>query len=383
MQRQTERIVILDGLRLIAALMVVVFHYVGRTKTDQLIWGAGPDEAFPLLHHAAQFGWLGVELFFMISGFVICMSAWDRDTGSFIRSRAIRLFPAYWAAVLLTATVVHLWPTVSRPLPASDVLLNLTMLQWPLKTDGVDGAYWTLWVEARFYLLFGLLVWRGLTRQRAMWFGYGWLLACAITFSANEPLLNVVIQPAWGPLFVAGIAFYLIHRFGSSLKLWGLVVASYLMAQHNMVDRVAAEAKADILGPLSTRAGIAILTGFFVLLGVIAMGWTSRIRWRWLTTAGLLTYPLYLIHQQIGWVIIHALNGHAPRSLVLITTILVMVLAAYLLHRFVEKPIAAALRRRLTSAPQYVSATSSRSWASAVSPSSRSAAGSTPERSSR
>jgi len=130
--QRPDRIAVLDGLRLLAALMVVVFHYVGRTETDKIIWGAGPAEAFPLLHHAAQFGWLGVEMFFMISGFVICMSAWGRDLGSFIRSRAVRLFPAYWAAILITTTVVTLFPAVVQRRSFSNILVNMSMLQWPL-----------------------------------------------------------------------------------------------------------------------------------------------------------------------------------------------------------------------------------------------------------
>ena len=345
--QRPDRIAVLDGLRLLAALMVVVFHYVGRTETDKIIWGAGPAEAFPLLHHAAQFGWLGVEMFFMISGFVICMSAWGRDLGSFIRSRAVRLFPAYWAAILITTTVVTLFPAVVQRRSFSNILVNMSMLQWPLKVIAVDGSYWTLWGEARFYLLFALLVWYGLTRRRAMWFGYGWLLASAITVYSNEKLLDMAFQPLYSPLFVAGIAFYLIHRFGSDIKLWGLVAASYLMAQHNIVARVATEARADIRGPLSANVGILILTAFYVILAVIALGWTSRIRWRWLTTAGLLTYPLYLIHQVIGWTIIHALHDKIPNWVNLLFTIGVMMLSAWLLHRLIERPLAGRLRKLL------------------------------------
>jgi len=346
--QRTERIVVLDGLRLIAALMVALFHYIGRTKTSHLIWEASPQSAFPQMHHLAQYGWLGVELFFIISGFVICMSAWGRETGSFIRSRAIRLFPAYWPAVLITTAVGHIWPFVVGPRPNSDVLVNLTMLQWPLGVSAVDGVYWTLWCEARFYLLFALIVWRGLTLQRAMWFGYGWLLAGAIAASARVPLLNIILQPEYAPLFVAGIGFYLIYRFGSSLKLWGLVVASFILAQHNMAYRVSIEEKERIFGPLSVTAANAVLALFFVIMTVVAMGWTSRIKWRWLTTAGLLTYPFYLIHENIGWVIIHAVHGHAPRWLIVVATIAVMLGAAWLLHRFVERPIAGLLRRHLT-----------------------------------
>ncbi|SNY47222.1 acyltransferase family protein [Paractinoplanes atraurantiacus] len=349
-QQHHKRIVVLDGLRLMAAVMVAFYHFAGRNDVVEA-WGAPPRTAVTSVHSASAYGWLGVELFFMISGFVICMSAWGRDTGSFIRSRFIRLFPAYWPAVLITAAVVGLWPIVAQPLRLSDVLLNLTMLQWPLGVNGVEGVYWTLWVEARFYLLFALLLWRGLTLRGVMWFGYGWLLASVIAHNSREPLLNIVFQPDYAPLFVAGIAFYLIHRFGPDLKLWGLVAASYLMAQHNVIARIAHTEKTNIKGPLSDTVGILLITVFFALLAAVALGWTSRIRWRVLTTAGLLTYPFYLLHQNIGYLVIYATRDWAPHWLVLAGTVAFMLLIAWLVHRYIERPLAAYLRRRLNPRP--------------------------------
>jgi len=345
---RTDRIVTLDGLRLVAALLVAMFHYAGRADSFQDVWGGTTAEIFPHLHHPAQYGWLGVELFFLISGFVICMSAWDRDTVSFLRSRAIRLFPAYWAAVLITAIATHFWPVVWKPTGASAVLLNLTMLQFPLGAPQVDGVYWTLWNEARFYLLFALLVWRGLTLERALLFGYGWLTLGAIATAAGEKWMLEVLQPAYAPLFIGGMAFYLIHRFGSSIATWGLVAASFLVAQHNVLARVADEEANDIHGPLSDKAAILALAAFFGLLAAVALGWTSRIRWRWLTTAGLLTYPFYLTHEAIGWIVIHYTHGLAPHWVILTAVLLLMLVTAWLLHRLLERPIAGYLRRNLT-----------------------------------
>jgi len=65
-----------------------------------------------------------------------------------------------------------------------------------------------------------------------------------------------VLQPGYAPLFVAGMAFFLMHRFGSSVARWGLVAAAFLLAQHNMLARVAAEEAMDIHAPLSEKAAI-------------------------------------------------------------------------------------------------------------------------------
>lgn len=84
---------------------------------------------FPGASACAAYGWLGVEIFFVVSGFVICMSAWGRGVGEFAASRISRLFPAYWAAVLFTAGVLFAWPEVRGVKAFSDVVVNLSMLQ--------------------------------------------------------------------------------------------------------------------------------------------------------------------------------------------------------------------------------------------------------------
>jgi peptidoglycan/LPS O-acetylase OafA/YrhL len=351
--RGTGRLAVLDGLRLIAALMVAMYHFSGFEPGVNPAWGATPAEAFPGLYHLSSYGWMGVELFFLISGFVICMSSWGRTLGGFFRSRLTRLYPAYWPAVLITSAVVALWPTVRHALRPSEVLLNLSMLNSPLGVPYVDGVYWSLWAEARFYLLFAVaLLWRGggLTLRRVTVFGYGWLLVGVLSVNSGLPLLKTVFQPEYAPLFVAGIAYYLIHRFGPDIALWGLVGASFLLAVHNSVKRIEHVGPDNLHRPLSTTAGLLLLTSYFVVMAVIAMGWTSRIQWRWLTTAGLLTYPFYLLHEHIGWTLIHGTRDLAPPWVILVLVLLAMLFAAWLLHKLVEKPVAKWLKRHLDSA---------------------------------
>jgi peptidoglycan/LPS O-acetylase OafA/YrhL len=340
------RIAVIDGLRLVAALMVVGYHYVAYDRGTSP-WGAGAVAAFPGLHLPASYGWLGVELFFVISGFVICLSAWGRSPGAFFRSRVIRLFPAYWAAVLITFTVVSLWPVVRGPVGLSDALLNLTMLQEPLGVRSVDPVYWTLWAEARFYLLFAVVVWRGLTYRRAMIFCLGWLIAAVLAVEADLPLLTTIAQPQYAPYFVAGIAFFLIYRFGSHPAAWGVVAVSFLLAQHHVVDAVRRVSTEILRRPLPVAPAVIVITLIFAVMATVAVGRLSTIRWRWLTVAGALTYPLYLLHQYIGWTLIAALREHLPRYGTLAVVTATMLLAAWLLHRLVERPVARVLRRRL------------------------------------
>src|SRR3954466_2589137 len=105
-RRARSRLAALDGLRLLAAFAVLSFHYTGiRTP----FWGAPAHVVFPSLNQVTRYGYLGVELFFIISGFVILMTAYGRSIESFSASRVARLFPAYWTAILLTFLLQQYW----------------------------------------------------------------------------------------------------------------------------------------------------------------------------------------------------------------------------------------------------------------------------------
>jgi len=168
----------------------------------------------------------------MISGFVICMSGWDRSPRAFLASRAGRLYPAFWACVLITTAVMTWFPlTEGIPLPhgltGGDVAVNLTMLAAPLNVPYVDTIYWTLWYELRFYLLFMVMIALGLTRGRVLALGVGWL-AASVVVPAGVPLAELVM-PQYAPYFVAGMTFYLIRRHGMALPRGLLLAASCLL----------------------------------------------------------------------------------------------------------------------------------------------------------
>ena len=344
------RLAVIDGLRLVAALAVALFHYAGASKVGERAWEATTSAIFPKIFPVASYGFLGVELFFLISGFVICMSSWGRTLGQFFRSRVIRLYPAYWAAIVITTVVVFFWPVALEHLKPNEILVNLTMFNAPLGIPYVDNSYWTLWAEMRFYLIFAVaLVWPGLTLRRTVIFCYAWLIGGVLSIDSDMRLLKVLLQADFGPYFAAGVGFYLIHRFGGDIKLWGIVVFSWVLCMHNVVRRVFVNGRSSHI-ELSPTVGMLIVTAFFLIMAVIALGWTARIQWRWLTTAGLLTYPFYLLHQSLGWAIIHGMRDVRPRKLTLVAVLVIMLLIAWLLHKLVEKPLARWLKVKLEAA---------------------------------
>ncbi|MEV6183054.1 acyltransferase [Streptomyces sp. NPDC052015] len=345
--RAESRLRALDGLRLLAALMVCCYHYAGKNGEVAQSWHQSPGVKFPTLSQFATYGSLGVQFFFLISGFVICMSSWGKGVGHFFRSRVARLYPAYWAAIVLVTAAGLLLPVVSAPLRSDELLVNLTMLQQPMGVPRVLGVDWTLWVEVRFYALFALcVVWRGVTYRRVVLFCCLWTLAGVFARVADHPLTDELVMRDHAPYFIGGLALYLIHRFGGDLLLWGIVVMSFLLGQRYSVTALWHPGPQGDFHRSPYVIQLIVLVAF-VAVAAVALGWTSRANWRWLTVAGALTYPFYLIHEHLGWFFIRVLHrefGLGP-WLTFAATVLAMLGIAWLLHRFVEKPFGPRLRR--------------------------------------
>jgi peptidoglycan/LPS O-acetylase OafA/YrhL len=342
------RLLALDGLRLLCALAVAGYHFGVSWRVD----GVRP----PLYHlpDAAPvliYGFLGVEVFFLISGFVICMSGWGRTVRGFAASRVARLYPAFWVCVLVTAVVVAAVP-VAGGLPVSgvptvrDVVVNLTMLAEPLNSPLVDTVYWTLWVELRFYLIVACLVGAGMTDRRLRIFGTGWLIAAVVMPTFPGAFLTEIVMPDFAPYFIAGMTMFLLRRSCSDWRLWALLGGCWLVSLQRVELRV-----------LDLKPGFAVAVwpamvlltiAYAVLLG-IALGVTDRLDWRWLTTAGALTYPFYLVHQRVGYVLIRTAHQHTglPAGVLIAGAVVVLLTAAWLVHRLAERRLAPVLKARI------------------------------------
>ncbi|WP_329460643.1 acyltransferase family protein [Streptomyces sp. NBC_01497] len=349
------RLAAIDGLRLVAALSVAMFHYFGSITHG--FWGAHDLQQFaPTLHEISRYGWLGVEFFFMISGFVICMSCWGRSPVQFAVSRASRLFPAYWCSLLLIvalvliARVVHL-KTATLIDPRTD-LANFTMAPGPLGVGLTDGVAWTLWVEARFYLLMAIMLCVGLTYRRIVAFCGIWLTLSLAAQELDSTVMKEFLIPQYSGLFILGISLYLMHRFGQNAVLWLLAGFSWSYELTLLQQRVDSHgANATSGGHLSWGVCALAITIFAVVLASVAVGPLCRTQSRWLVRAGALTYPFYLVHQSLGVPVAKALVQHVPGMGVLkasFTAIGLSLVLAGIIYRWVDKPGARKMRYWLT-----------------------------------
>jgi peptidoglycan/LPS O-acetylase OafA/YrhL len=335
----TKRLYVLDLLRFTAALAVVGLHYV---PSHPELWGSSVG-AFDGVTPVFKYGWLGVEAFFVISGFVICMSSWGRPLSHFFVSRVTRLMPAYMCAVLITATVLLLVP-LGRPRPhLSYVGVNLTMLQGFLHVKHLDNVYWTLFVELKFYLLFSIVVAFGVTYRRVVAFCLIWAVASLFAISSGSAFLRGLTEPRSAPLFIAGIVLYLIHRFGPDLLLWSLLATSIGVEAAGLAQR-------DEITTGRAAYGVALIVMFviFAVMTAVALGWFDWVRWPGLVTLGALTYPLYLLHHEIGLVVIQGLHDSLPPWVLFADLVIVMLLLSFLVNRVVERRLGKALKTGLT-----------------------------------
>ncbi|QTE30221.1 acyltransferase family protein [Pengzhenrongella sicca] len=339
--RPGARLAALDGLRFLAAAAVVTYHFTVRNSQA---WGQSPAQVFPNFGEWAVYGALGPELFFVISGFVILMTAWGKSVSDVVASRVARLFPAYWAAVLLTGVLLlWLWPGGKEVTPGQ-VAVNLTMLQSLFDVGNVDGVYWTLWAELRFYALILLLVGVGITRRRVMACAALWPAAALLAHAGGPQWLRTLLICEYAPLFAAGMVLFVIRREGSSWAAWLLVAANTVAAVWLVVpDQLARQARNADIVPSGSIIG-AVVVGSIALVGVVTLTRVSRVAWPWLTTLGALTFPLYLVHEHWGWwAITHLPAGLPPFVTLAMATAFTLALAAGI-HYGIERTVGPRLR---------------------------------------
>lgn len=346
MTSSRPRLAALDGLRFLAAAAVVLYHFTGRTSSA---WGEGQADRLGGVGRWTGYGSLGPELFFVISGFVILMTAWGRPTAHVVASRIARLYPAYWVAVLATgALLLVVWPEGKAVTP-EQVLVNLTMFQSALGVDHVDGVYWTLWTELRFYLLLGVLSLVGITRARVVGVALAWPWAALLAEHAGATGLASLLIADYAPLFAAGMALFVLvedRRSGDRRRLpWLAVGMNTVLAVALVVpSRAAVLERTTGYAPSTVLLGIAVV-GCVAAVAVVVL---TRVR-RWehpgLVALGALTYPLYLVHEYWGLAVIRALSDHVPAAAALGAALALVTAMAWAVHRYVEVPCGPRFRR--------------------------------------
>ncbi len=326
-----DRLAGLDILRLVAALAVVAFHfgYAGPMR-------GGMTTSFPELAGLAKYGFLGVDLFFLISGYVITASAFGRSWHAFAISRLLRLYPAHVVSMTATAIVLAILGGAGTPVTIQQWLANLTMVAPALGQPFMDGAYWSIVIEIVFYGGVGVLVAAGLFERRLLAIIAVWLaVACLNEVLIHSRVIRLGLCTEYAGLFASGILIQRIRAGERNLWAWLLLGAAFGLGLMHAFENIRTIARL-----YGDTLGLARLWAVHVGIYAVFIGglWASRFMpaSRTVLTIGGLTYPLYLVHQQAGYSLIDALAPMAGRWMALIAVIALALAFSFAVLRWVE-----------------------------------------------
>ncbi|SFC72950.1 Peptidoglycan/LPS O-acetylase OafA/YrhL, contains acyltransferase and SGNH-hydrolase domains [Polaromonas sp. OV174] len=328
----------IDLLRFLAALAVVFFHYAFRGYAAD----AMSVMPYPSLASISKYGYLGVQLFFMISGFVILMTAANGSLRDFIISRLVRLYPAFWACCTITSLLIVAIGAPNFKVSLSQYLINMTMLSEYIGVPSIDGVYWSLFVEMKFYVLVCLILLVGRIHQ-VQGILILWLIASIITLPIHSYRLTYYLIADYSAFFIAGATFFLIWSKGFSLaRFWIIALSWGLAVYQSIADLPNFEKNYHVT--MNRSLVIGVVTIFFVTMMCVSLRKTGAFgRSRWVIV-GAITYPLYLLHQNIGFMIFNTIYPKINANLLFWGTIFLMLVTAYAVHILIEKRLASSMK---------------------------------------
>lgn len=302
---KTQRVHFLDGLRGLAILLVIGYHYFSRfAENESGLYPYGNGYADVWLF---QYGFYGVHLFFAVSGFVIALSLERCDSyWEFAVKRFARLWPTMLLCAVIAFCILSIWPAY-WPQRWSNFLPSLTFVDgqvWNrlipgLQSSWIDGAYWSLFVEVRFYF-WAALLWFVSGRKRFQ-LAISAMSSVAVLLHAAlldlgqlywADLVSRLFIAKYWPWFLVGIAALNLMRKQTRQALWlaglaGLQVGVLIWSGMPKTDAIA----------------FCVVAG--LMLGVHGAPVLRRLlESRWLVGVGVASYSLYLLHQNAGLTVI-------------------------------------------------------------------------------
>jgi peptidoglycan/LPS O-acetylase OafA/YrhL len=331
-----ERLPSIELLRFILALLVVIYHYFYFGAASGIL-SIEPTGVAVLPYFV-----LAVETFFIISGFVILFSAEKRSCSAFIVSRFARLGPA----LLVCSTITYFAITLSGILPKGTTfirwLASITVL--PLTfANGLDRSLWSLRYEIIFYALIAGVIWLGLTHKKIALVAY-FLIALNAVYVVRWLTSDHMLMQNYGALFALGIFLYVRRNYRIPLMAWIICALVAFMTCVVEVSRVAGLLNHPVQWTGTAIAGVVTIVAFPAFL---LMQPRSQMLIGLCVLAGRASYPLYVIHQSAGYVVIAWLVAIFPAHVraIQILTLLGMIGFAILFSSLIEPQIASLYKK--------------------------------------
>ncbi len=327
------RIKELDAFRGIAALSVVLYHYTTVYHDNFDV---------PSLFYV-QYGWLGVPLFFILSGFVITLTIQRcKNPLEFLLKRFIRLYPTYWISLSITLLVIYI--SNSQGIhdmfsnTTTNILFNFTMFQELVYIDHVDASYWSLLPELLFYLLIAFLFWIKKVNNLLL---YNSILIgiCIIHYFFPLPIVGRILDLHYVLLFMIGICFYNIYANYKKVKQYihFLIVINLILGifLYGII-----RPHLDFTVILITFPMIVLLFYGFVYQKFAVLGTIKS-----LLFLGIISYPLYLIHQIVGFIFMLFFDQYLTRELSIFSAVSLSIILATIITFYLEPPLKRATKK--------------------------------------
>jgi peptidoglycan/LPS O-acetylase OafA/YrhL len=321
----------IDAGRGVAILAVMAFHYLVRWAppfSDADLYGF--DAAYSPVFEIGRYG---VHVFFVISGLVITMTVLrSRDAMDFAVRRFARIYPAFLVSALLTFALMRLAGPPEFQIGGIDLLANVPVVADDLGRKFVDGAYWSLSVEVKFYLFVAI--------SFAAFGPRLWVALIALGFAgtaldAYAPRLGALLVAQYMPFFLFGMAgwYLLLERSkwpGCCTGAAGLIL--YLL-------------HCDAMGPVAGLwwpAHVFVLGTAGLMMVLLAAHVSAGLGW--LAWIGRISYSLYLVHQRIGVTLIGRMkDAHVPDAVAIAAAFAMSIALAALMFYGIELPAQRAL----------------------------------------
>ncbi len=341
MSNNSNRYQAIDSLRGIAALIVVFFH-------------------FTMYRPEAQFGFklgiTGVDLFFIISGFVIYMSINKAHNSlDFVINRISRLYPTYWTCVTFTFILLSVYSIFINgglgKINFIQYLGNMTMFQFYLKISDIDGPYWTMIIEMTFYIGILLLFhFKMLKHLKIIGIGLCVLVVIMTTFWGDIYIVKKLIYwlplLLFIPLFFAGTVFYTIYTNKNKLFENYIILIICLISQILLFKY---SGKSSMF--ISHNEYTMMLTIYFVLFILFVNNKLNFIVSRWTLFLGKISFALYLIHQLVSrnfiipfFTIKMQVNFWLASFFVALPVVIII---AWFINYYIEVPMSKLMKERL------------------------------------
>ncbi len=328
-----QRVLLCDILRGVSAILIIIYHLT--TRYDEM-YGHTVSYLFTL-----PWGWMAWSVFFILSGFLHSTDP-SIKISDYLVNKAVRLYPTFWVSMIICTIFTGIFlPELMCSI--KDFLIDATLFGNYLGAKSATGVDWTLSVELIFYVFVGIVI---LIRKKfKLEYLYevgslAWMLvslALNVTHSETGLLkyVSILIAAPYAYMFVTGISLRMLYD--GKNKLLAFLNLTICMISHII------------------RYPFGGYTLFYAIIVVVFVGWmlvppikrevfenrlSKIIGIKILVWIASISFPLYLIHEYIGFSLIYYFDsiGLTGQYMMLIP-IAISVLLAYLVHHYVEKPI--------------------------------------------